>query len=57
MEDDFDRCDDQDCMCNNPRRFYVGLDEMGNPNGEVCWAYYPDDKPVSGEWVLVEEVL
>ena len=42
---------------NEIREYWVKIDpETGNPLGGICWAYYPDDKPISGTWIKVREV-
>ena len=39
------------------RRYWIQIDpETGNPEGGIVWAYYPDDKPTAGTWILLEEV-
>lgn len=50
------RCDNRECGCNKPRSFWIELDKAGNPTGAICWAYYPDDKPITGFWIKVAEV-
>jgi hypothetical protein len=52
------RRSNSECSCNKPRRYWLEVDaKNGNPISEtsVCWAYYPDDRPVEGNWILVEE--
>lgn len=26
-----------------------------NPTGNICWAFYPDDRPTVGHWIKVTE--
>lgn len=41
---------------NEVRKYWLEIDlETGNPVGGVCWAYYKDDKPIEGYWILVKE--
>ena len=36
--------------------YYVEIDpETKNPTGNVCWAYYPEDRPAVGTWLKVKE--
>lgn len=39
-----------------PIRFWIEVNEDCVPTGGVCFAHYPDDKPMEGRWLLVEEV-
>lgn len=55
MSNDNDRCDNLECSCRKPRSFWIELDEYGEPTGNLCWAYYPDDKPIKGQWIKVIE--
>jgi hypothetical protein len=48
------KCGDPNCGC-HVRRFWIELDDAGNPTGEVCWAYFEGDKPLKGNWLKVEE--
>ena len=35
--------------------YWIGVDKKtGNPTGDVCWAYYPEDRPVVGFWIKVK---
>lgn len=39
-----------------PRKYWIEIDPVtSNPTGEICWAYYADDKPLEGNWLLVQE--
>lgn len=54
----FNQCDDVDCTCNKPRAYWIEVDPVtGNPlsSEHICYAYYPDDKPIEGSWILVRE--
>jgi len=53
--DDF-YCDNPECGCRKPRSFWIELSREGNPTGNICWAYYPKDKPMDGNWIKVSEV-
>jgi hypothetical protein len=37
-------------------RYWIEVDFNGMPLGGICFAYFPDDKPIEGTWILVEEV-
>ena len=38
-------------------KYWLEVDpETGNPTGEACWAYFKDDKPTEGNWLLVKQV-
>jgi hypothetical protein len=47
-------CSNPDCECNKPRAFWVQLDDNGNPI-DICWSYYPGDRPMIGNWIKVRE--
>lgn len=52
-----DVCNEPECSCNKPRSFWVEMDEdWANPTGNICWAYYPLDKPTNGNYIKVSEV-
>lgn len=41
------------------REFWVQMSEegeYGNPT-DICWAYYPSDKPTEGVWIKVVEII
>lgn len=41
-----------------PREYWVEIEpDTGNPTGHICWAYYLNDKPQKGNWILVKEVV
>jgi hypothetical protein len=42
--------------CPKIAEYWVEVDrETKNPTGNVCWAYYPGDRPSKGYWVKVRE--
>lgn len=49
------KCTHKECACNRPRAFWVQIDDEGNPS-DICWSYYPEDKPQLGEWIEVQEI-
>lgn len=43
--------------CSCAKEYWIEVDpETYNPTGKICWAYYPDDKPINGFWIKVKEV-
>jgi uncharacterized protein (DUF2164 family) len=37
--------------------YWIEVDrENKNPTGNICWAYYPGDRPIVGTWIKVREV-
>jgi hypothetical protein len=55
MSIETDKCSNLDCPCNKPKTFWLELDDNENPTGKWEYAYYPDDKPMSGKWIKVVE--
>jgi len=53
------KCSDKSCSCNKAPAYWIEIDpKNGNPIAEhgICWAYYPDDKPMAGNWIKVRMV-
>lgn len=39
------------------KKFWVEMTpDNENPTGQICWNYYPDDKPIEGNWIEVQEI-
>lgn len=52
-----ENCKNLNCSCNLPRKFWIEMTEDNeNPTGNLCWSWYPDDKPIIGNWIEVEEI-
>ena len=54
---DHTKCYNKECGYNSLYSYWLEIDSDGNALAAdgVCWAYYLDDRPAKGNWILVRE--